>query len=43
MIPQPPMPFEGGVITIIDEIWFHFVDHLVMGVIGVITTSACVI
>jgi len=28
-VPQPPMPFKGGVVAIIDHRWVHFVNHLV--------------
>jgi len=40
---RPPMPYEGGVLPVIDDKWLHFPNHIVTCVTFVSLASACVV
>jgi len=40
-VPQSLMPFEGGVVVVLEYRWLHFGDHLVTSVTLVVHASMC--
>jgi len=38
---QPPITYEDGVLSVIDDKWLHFVDHLATGVTLTTHWSSC--